>query len=362
MTQLSVRELTEDEYPLWDHLVTISPQRSIFTQRWWMHIVTHGEVRLYGCFAGEEFVAGLPVWPCRTLGIRRLRQPPLTPYWGPLFIPRNDNAGARISSELAILAAFGKAMQAWPDIAMQCHPSLTNWLGFSWSGYAQTTRYTYRIEDWSHVSPFDVISHDSIKASLRRTQKYGLTVQDMVDPQLVTRLTQLSMGRQGLKSSEEIQRFWPALSAAALERKCMFTVSVTDGDEHVQAALATVWDERYAYGIFGGCDPRFRHTGGWTLCMVRELELARSVAPGYDFEGSMLETVEPFFRRFGGTLTPYFLITRASSLRLNMARALSERVASANHWLQQRYGDHKGGNAQDEQQESSTMPTSVSTV
>ncbi|HOS44500.1 MAG TPA: hypothetical protein PK794_12470, partial [Armatimonadota bacterium] len=35
-----------------------------------------------------------------------------------------------------------------------------------------------------------------------------------------------------------------------------------------------------------------------------------------------LETVEQFYRRFGGTLTPYSLVTRAESPRLNAARAL----------------------------------------
>ena len=29
----------------------------------------------------------------------------------------------------------------------------------------------------------------------------------------------------------------------------------------------------------------------------------------YDFEGSMLEPVEQFFRKFGGTLTPYYSVS-----------------------------------------------------
>ena len=339
--RLEVRELAASEYPCWDQLVAVSPQRSLFVQRWWMDIVTRGEVRLLGCFQHDQLLAGLPIWPYSTLGVRRLRQPPLTPYWGPMLFPLRGEYHTRLNHEIAILHALARALLPWPDITMQCHPNTTNWLGFYWNDFSQTTRYTYRIDDWTQLSPQEVIAHESIRSSLRRAHKFALSVQDMVDPQVVLRQTQLSMGRQGLHSSDEIQRCWSTLADEALRRNCMFTTSVVDADGNVHGAVATVWDDRCAYGIYGGADPQFRHTGGWTLCMARELELARTVAPAYDFEGSMLETVEPFFRRFGGTLTPYFLVTRSASLRLNAARLIADKCCAGKQWVQQALGWRK---------------------
>ncbi len=301
-----------------------------------MDIVTHGNVRLYGCFAGERLLAGLPIWPCTTLGVRRLRQPPLTPYWGPILHPLCGSYRTRMAGEEAILTALAEALKPWQDIALTFHPTLTNWLGFYWQRFTQTTRYTYRIENWHETSLVEVTSHESIRSGLRRALKFGLTIHDMIDPSIVTRLAALAMERQGLQSSQVLQQFWPALTKAALERNCMFTTSVVNEEGKTLCAVATVWDERCAYGIFGGCDPQYLHTGAWPLCMARELELARSVAPSYDFEGSMLESVEPFFRRFGGTLTPYFLITRASAWQLNAARYLADRYLQVK-WRHQQW-------------------------
>jgi len=349
--RLLVRPLKESEYPAWDHLVSVSPQRSLFVQRWWMDIVTQGEVCLLGCFQGEQLLAGLPVWPCSTLGVRRLRQPPLTPYWGPLLHPLNGDDFTRTTHELAIINALADALAPWQDVVIQCHPTVMNWLGFSRSHFSPMTRYTYRIENWAKVSLEETTSHESIKSGLRRAQKYGLEVQDDADPLIVAQLAQLSMEQHGLKSSEELQRFWPALSKAAQERHCLFTTSVLDPDGQPFCAVATVWDERYAYGVFGGYNPALRHTGGWTLCMARELEIARSVAPGYDFEGSMLTSVEPFFRRFGGTLTPYFFISRSTSWRLNTARVLAGKWHAATRWGQQLFTRRQSGSSSCEERE-----------
>ncbi len=161
---LLVRELSASEHHLWDHLVSVSEQRSLFVQRWWMEIVTQGHVRLYGCFDGERLLAGIQLWPCTTLGIPRLRQPPLTPYWGPILSPLRGDYHARIAGEEVILTALAEALAPWRDIAITCHPALTNWLGFTCQHFMQTTRYTYRIGNWRATSLEEATSHWSIYA------------------------------------------------------------------------------------------------------------------------------------------------------------------------------------------------------
>jgi len=320
--QLVVRELMETEAALWDELVAVSPQRTLFAQRWWMEIVTGGGVRLLGCFNGDRLLAGMPIWPCRTLGIPRLRQPPLTPYWGPLLRPLAGKACTQASTGMHLLRALAEALSRWPDIAMQWHHSLTNWLPFYWNGFTQTTRYTYRIADLSNLAALEKARHDSVGQQLRRAVRDGLHHEDMVDPDVVARLHRLSRARQGAPASPDIQRCWPELARAARARDCLFTTAAVDNAGHIHSAMAMVWDDHCAYGIFNGADPQYRHTYGGTLTMWREIEFAASVAPEFDFEGSCVEAVEQFYRRFGGSLCHYMLITRAASRRLNLARAL----------------------------------------
>jgi len=317
---LIVRELTNDEYSQWDDLAAISPQRTIFAQRWWMEIVTHGQGRLLGCFDGDRLIAGMPIWPCRSLGVMRLRQPPLTPYWGPLFRPLEGKPLTQTGAGMQILRALAEALSPWSDIVMQWHHSLSNWMPFYWKGFTQTTRYTYRYPDMSDLARIANNRQNTIGQKLRRAERDGLHLEDMIDPVIAARLNRLSMARQGVDSSEEIQRFWPELTREALARHCLFTTAAIDEAGEIHSAAAMVWDNRCAYGILSGVEPRFRGSNAGTLIMWREIEYAATVAPEFDFEGSMVEGVEQFYRSFGGELCPYLLVTRSDSFRLNLAR------------------------------------------
>jgi hypothetical protein len=319
---LTVRELTTDDYPLWDALTRVSPQRAIYTERWWMEITTGGGYRLLGCFQGERLLGGLPIWPTVTLGVSRLRQPPLTPYWGPLLAPTEGKPLNQRNQEMHILRALADALAPWPDVTMQFHPSLTNWLPFYWNGFTQLTRYTYRIADMTDLTRVQQACDSSVGQQVRRAQRDGLRVVDDVDPRVVCDLNQQSMQRRQRQGSDEIPHFWPALARAAQERHCLFTTAAMDAEDNLHSAQAIVWDDRCAYGLYNGSDARFRQAYGGTLTLWRALERAGTVAPEFDFEGSTVESVEQFYRRFGGQLTPYFLVTRAASARLNTARGL----------------------------------------
>jgi hypothetical protein len=318
---MDVRALTDAEASRWDALVAVSPQRSIFAERWWMAAVTGGEVRMLGCFAGDTLVAGLPIWPARVAGMRLLRQPPLTPCWGPLLAPIEGKPVTRLGTEMQILRAFADALAAWPDSALQFHPTLTNWLPFHWRGFAQTTRYTYRIPDTAAFLRNGSAAHESLRRQVRHARKAGLTLRDGVAPAVVEAAFRATMSRHGGAAMP----CWPALAAAAAAQERLFTTAAVGDDGAVHSAFALVWDDRFAYDIFGGGDPRFRASYSSALAHWHLLEAAAERTPGFDFEGSMLEPVERFYRSFGGELTPYLHITRQSGV-LNMLRKVRDRL------------------------------------
>jgi hypothetical protein len=337
VVQLFVRELTTEEMPLWDELLAVSPQRSIFAQRWWMEIVTQGQVRLLGCFDDEQRLqAGLPIWPCTTLGIVRLRQPPLTPYWGPLLMPFAGKYSTRLVKEMETLRALAQTLDPWPDIRITFHPSLTNWLPFSWRNFTQTTRYTYRIDNLAENLPVGKRMHHSVRRGINRAESNQLRLLEMVDPPVIAEMSRRSMARQSLESSAEIRAFWPTLVQAARERQCIFSTAAVDQQGNVHAAFATLWDDRYAYDLYGGGDPRYRESGGGSYVVQHLMEHAATVAPCFDFEGSMIDSIGSFFRQFGGVLTPYYAVTRTASWRLNIARKVQLLL---DEWRQRRRAD-----------------------
>ena len=68
----------------------------------------------------------------------------------------------------------------------------------------------------------------------------------------------------------------------------------------------------------GGTDQSKRNSGANSLCMWEAIKFASTVTGRFDFEGSMLEPVERFFRAYGAVQKPYFRITKTNSGLLRM--------------------------------------------
>lgn len=88
----------------------------------------------------------------------------------------------------------------------------------------------------------------------------------------------------------------------------------------MHAAAYIIWDENSAYYLMGGGNPELRTSGATSLVMWEAIKFASDVTKHFDFEGSMLEPVERFFRAFGAEQVPYFQISRMSR-RMKLLRA-----------------------------------------
>lgn len=72
----------------------------------------------------------------------------------------------------------------------------------------------------------------------------------------------------------------------------------------------------------GGGDPDLRNSGATSLCMWHAMQFAATVTKRFDFEGSLIESIERFFRSFGAEQRPCFSITKSTSPLFSMYLAL----------------------------------------
>lgn len=328
---LEVRALTEDEAPLWDKMLEVSPQRSLFAQRWWMDIVTQGTVRLLGCFQGNRLIAGMPIWPEKYLGVPCLRQPPLTPYWGPILLPQQGKYATQVSNEIATLRALAEKITTWPAVFLSCHPTLTNWLAFYWNDFVQTTSYTYHIVH----KPESTATHHAVYAHVfPQTIQQKLHLQEHVDLLTIANMPQLSGVTLDTYAYEDIRRCWPLLVEAAQAHQCLTGVAVVDAKDLTLTTSAIVWDERCAYHLLSGNHSREQEPEVLRQRHALELKIVRELAPAYEPERSILEPENILLSALDGELLPYHLITRTKSWRIHVANTLQK--ARQLHRLRQR--------------------------
>ena len=58
----------------------------------------------------------------------------------------------------------------------------------------------------------------------------------------------------------------------------------------------------------------FRSSGAQSLILWEGIQFAAAHSKVFDFEGSMVEGIENFFRQFGGVCTPYYVVSRKTIL------------------------------------------------
>ena len=103
---------------------------------------------------------------------------------------------------------------------------------------------------------------------------------------------------------------WNALTRHWLEHSARKLLCAVDEQGRVHAAAYFVYDENTCYYLIGGGDPELRNSGAASLLLWEGIRFASTVSRSFDFEGSMIEDIERFFRAFGGTPQVYYRVSR----------------------------------------------------
>lgn len=306
----TLRYLEPSEYALWDALVDISPQGSVFCRSWWLNTV--GDVRVLACFSGNQIIAGIPLYVEKHFGIPVCTMPKLTRAWGVIMRPLDGKTVSASSRETKILRAFAVELSQYTLFFQAFHPCLSNWLPFYWSGFRQTTRFTYVLDDLSDLSRVWQGMSESTRRQIRKAEKAGLTVvQCGIDE--VYRCECQSFLRQGRKPTHS-ESLLSSLYDSAKANNSGACFAVVDRKETVYAARFLVWDKNRAYYLVAGADSELRASGANSLGMWSAIQFAAQRSCAFDFAGSVIESIARFNRSFGAKQVAYNYVIKAPSL------------------------------------------------
>jgi hypothetical protein len=304
------RYLEASQYRLWDALVDISPQGSVFCRQWWLNAV--GNVRVLGCFSGNELIAGIPLYFERHFGIPVCTMPKLTQNWGVVMRPLEGKPVVAAARETKILRTIAAQLSAYKLFFQAFHPNLSNWLPFYWSGFRQTTRFTYVLDHLTDVSRLWRGVSESARRQITKARKADLRVVPC-EIEEVYRCECSSYRRQG-KMPPHSESLLNAIYAAAKENDSGACFAVVDRDGSVHSAWLLVWDANRAYNLVGGADTQLRNSGANVLGTWDAIQFAAQRSCAFDFAGSVVESIERFNRNFGATQVPYNYVMKIPTL------------------------------------------------
>lgn len=303
----TLRYLEPSEYPLWDALVDISPQGSVFCRSWWLDAV--GDVRVLACFSGKQIIAGMPLYLERHFGISVCTMPKLTRSWGVVMRPLEGKAVTAAARETKILRAFAVQLSRYRLFFQAFHPSLSNWLPFHWSGFRQTTRFTYVIDDLTDLNRVWHEMSESARGQVRKADKAGFTVVPCGIDQVYKCECQ-SFLRQGKRPSHS-ESLLRSVYYSAKKNDSGACFAVVDREGKVYSARLLVWDRHRAYYLVAGADSRLRGSGANSFGVWSAIQFAAQRSRSFDFAGSVIEGIERFNRNFGATQVSYNYVIKA---------------------------------------------------
>lgn len=287
----------------------------IFYQPFYLDVVAEKSWEAITCFENDNVVALMP-YGFKTGGYRVVKQPPLAIYQGPYFVQETG-----LGKEMSVLAEFEKLIKPFDYYNQNWHPTSMNWLPFYWKGYVQSTRYSYVISN-SSMEEVRAGYNENVRRNLKKAVNIvEVEICDQFDT--LFSVLEKTFARKGLEQPYNKHMF-RRLVDECRSRQCCSMLVARDADRKVHAGMFIIWDDQWVYYMAGGVDSDHKNSGAMTLLFDKAIEFAMQSGRSFDFEGSMIQDIEKYFRSFGAVQQQYFVVTKVRSkflrLRLAMAR------------------------------------------
>lgn len=283
----------------------------IFQEPWWLDAVAPGAWREITVSSGGVLRARWPFYEEKRGLFHVITLPPLTHRLGPwLDLGDATKSARRYELEKDLTVALLEQLPPHDILQVNCHSGITNMLPFVWAGFEESARYTYVIDlAQSETELWDAL-RENIRRESRKARKQ-LKIETIDDVNECIRLIGKTYARQGNPNpfdSPAMRR----LDKAAAERGRREMLVARDEKGAIHAAIYLVWDATTTYYLAGGADPELRTSGAHSLLIWESLIRSKARSTEFDMTGSMVESIERFFRAFGGQQRIYFHLDKMS--------------------------------------------------
>lgn len=319
-----ISPIESNDLDTYDNLVDISAQGTIFHKSWWLNIFKsyYGkfyEVKLYALYEKGSLIGAMPVPIFHRYGMKLIYAPKFTPYLGSLYAANNgEKICTKISRVKKINEKFAGVLKNC-DICIYYPFSYNNidMQPFKWDGFDIGVYYTYLLDlhDLDHIlADMDKTRrHDIVKRSKQiYTVKTG-KIEDHIE------LVNETMKRQSHPAVNK--EIFMAVFKECKIHKNEEIFTIYDETDTPLASLLLIWDNKRSYYLSGGIKEDSR--GDMSLLMWEAIRFTKEKLglQEFDFEGSDVESIEAFFRGFGGHLTPFYFAYDGSLKRRLLVRA-----------------------------------------
>jgi hypothetical protein len=279
----------------------------IFYHPWWLDIVCGPEKWNAALVENENSV--LAVHPYYLKRRKFVSMPNFTPYMGPLLnYPEEQNYRNRLKFEKDNMSKMIEQLPRFIYFNQRFPAFINNWLPFYWKDFKQTTRYTYVISlDKDEDTLFSQFK-ENVRRNIKKARKTIKVVDGLHEIHVFYKLLAKNLK---LTYTEELLN---KLINTCYKNNAGKLFLAKDENDQIYCGVFIVWDKEKTYYLLGAREPRLNNTRAMSLLLWEAIKTGAEKSKYFDFEGSMIETVERFFRNFGTEQQQYFHVHKYNSV------------------------------------------------
>lgn len=295
----------------WDAFIRQSPQGGLYLLHGYASTIAAAWSAVIVSDQGE-WQAVMPFLLRRRWGLRNIPQPFMAQYWGICLAPATASDPQKVLSRAQKLSeCILEGLPSVHHLVQNFSPHFPYALPLHWAGYKLSPRYTFHLD----VSPSEAALWEQVRAPMRRkirsARRLGYEVRESQDPSHLLSLLRANtaQGRDLVGTGESGLNALAAVCRYLVETGRGTLLEARDQEGKVVAVHLLGYFEKTVLYLTGATDPPHRPKGAASLLMWACICHAQRRGAGlFDFEGSMIEGVAHFFRKFGGLPVPYLQI------------------------------------------------------
>lgn len=192
-------------------------------------------------------------------------------------------------------------------------PRYTNWLPFYWRGFKQTTKYTYRIEGLQQMTEDEITSsfNNSKRKEINRANRRNISVTNSVSINEFYEHHKSSLTDRGKNIGYDFELL-NRMYSSAIQNNGGHILSIVNDEGLILCTRFFIYDAMCAYSLISSTEQDYKNEGASTRLFQECIFYTKNnnLLDCYDFEGSMIESVENSFRKFGTKQVPYHSLNK----------------------------------------------------
>ena len=284
---------------------------SIFEQPWWLDIVAGDSWQEIYLEENGRIKARFPYVYEKGLFGYKIKMPKLTQTLG---IWMQETAKVQGNKHLAeqkeIIFRLLEQLPHAKNVRICLDSSCSYILPYYWKGFTVTPFCSYRLRDLSDLNRIYAGFGKIVKKNIKSAEN-KVRISDKADVEQLYEMLSITFKNQNRRYPIQKELIQEIVSECE-KRNAGKMFSAIDENGNVHACSYFVYDQNVCYYLISGSNPEFRSSGAQTLILWEGIQFAAKVSRAFDFEGSMIEGIENFFRCFGGELVVNYEIKRLS--------------------------------------------------